>query len=406
MHHTLQIHIQQHTEFLHFQSINDKETPEIRMTELKPKLDRFIWKLLDEQNRERWLKEKFARKNHNDHISLAYKVRVLQSDQRKNQKIKYEPNRHVYESYVLFQLKNNEHSLIWYNRLTVQFFSFYKEVLDTIRRHIEAFFLLHNFGYRQRKGFGSFTVTSIEDPNGKEKCKDPHQKILEFKNLREIDGFPSLVGMIELKENSNFLGKGGIIPVIYQVLKSGINLNGKYIKSSLTSYLLKNGPIISEKRAIKQILENGKGYKERNGLHQEQTVRATRVVLGMGYNASYQLQNRQRIDVLYTYKRKDGKTLDRFPSPLIFKIINNRIYLYLEENITQYLDDCQLNIKIKHQKESLLTIPVISSKEFQLKAFIQYWLEELEKHRKNRKDHFPKAYLNVLKSINKIEFWG
>lgn len=93
MHHTLQIHIQQHTEFLHFQSINDKETPEIRMTELKPKLDRFIWKLLDEQNRERWLKEKFARKNHNDHISLAYKVRVLQSDQRKNQKIKYEPNR-------------------------------------------------------------------------------------------------------------------------------------------------------------------------------------------------------------------------------------------------------------------------------------------------------------------------
>ena len=145
---------------------------------------------------------------------------------------------------------------------------------------------------------------------------------------------------------------------------------------------------------------------KKNGLHQEQTVRATRVVLGMGYNANYQLQNRQRIDVLYTYKRKDGKTLDRFPSPLIFKIINNRIYLYLEENITQYLDDCQLNIKIKHQKESLLTIPVISSKEFQLKAFIQYWLEELEKHRKNRKDHFPKAYLNVLKSINKIEFWG
>lgn len=56
-------------------------------------------------------------------------------------------------------------SLLYKDGLTLTIRCFIPELLTFIDEHIRGFFMMHNFGTRQRKGFGSFTVDISTKPN-------------------------------------------------------------------------------------------------------------------------------------------------------------------------------------------------------------------------------------------------
>ena len=183
--HTLKVTLKQHTPLIHFQ--HDQDGATLRASEVKPKLDRYILsKLTPEQRtqgeREGWIKSK------KDRIWLDYKMRIEAEGERKpiqmNVVEKKDHGRSLSDEIgrPLFTTQNypdNMNSLIMGNmggRIeenilnfvmfdNVSMFLFFKNesLFDNVNRNMFFFFSETNFGNRTSKGFGSFTVRSIND---------------------------------------------------------------------------------------------------------------------------------------------------------------------------------------------------------------------------------------------------
>ena len=140
----------QHTPIIHFQSEQHGAT--LRATELKPKLDKF---LIENEPTLKTLK------NANGHLSLDYKITLRAVSKSKLEIDKKDPlffgnmkpremSDDEFEKTKKFFVENKE--------VQLEFFSFDASIIEAIRRHLEAFFCMTNFGTRQSKGFGSFTI--------------------------------------------------------------------------------------------------------------------------------------------------------------------------------------------------------------------------------------------------------
>ena len=191
--HKLEITLKQHTPLIHFQ--HDQNGATLRASEVKPKLDRFILTKLGDGNYEQG--SKIAKDNgwligKGEHPALDYKMRIecekpikvalpLIEVKKKGVVQKDELGR------ILFTTQNypdNMNSLIMSNmggRIKENVFNFvlfnnikiiiiYKNdlLIDNIKKLIFTFFIENGFGNRISKGFGSFTVNTI---NG-EKCRE------------------------------------------------------------------------------------------------------------------------------------------------------------------------------------------------------------------------------------------
>jgi len=142
------ITLTQHTPIIHFQF--DQPGSTLRMTELKPKLDRFLWEQLAGDNLKNWLVPGQSK-------ALAYKIRIG--------KVKDDTSWNLDKNYPFYFGKlgkgdskkdSMKNPLKFSNKVTLEFRSFHVELLDAIEKRLPAFFSCTNFGTRQSKGFGSF----------------------------------------------------------------------------------------------------------------------------------------------------------------------------------------------------------------------------------------------------------
>ena len=297
-----------HSPLIHFQHGSDGAT--LRVTEVKPKLDRYI---IDKKGKDN-IPDRWKRDDVNGKISLDYKLRIIATESKPPFNIGRGTPYDIYygnmgdNAQIKKGVMNNA-------KLTVT--CFHEDLLEYIDEIIGDFFIVTNFGTMQSKGFGSFTL----DGKTNNIC-DVLKK--EYTNNGHCYMFQS--------DSQNTFKQ---IKAIYSLMKSGLNLTRdgqypqRYHRSFLFEYARKmrvRGRIADmgdekawmKQRKISPALNRSGRYVEQHDTYS----RYVRALLGIGETIEYQDDGPT---VKVTIK-ETSKTVERSDSPILFKFIGNTVY--------------------------------------------------------------------------------
>lgn len=360
---TLKITLKQHTPLIHFQHTEFGAT--LRASEVKPKLDRFIIEKLGGggyENVKGDVKKKYPQLfiPKDDVFALDYKLKIKALGNRNEYLISSyikKEGKETLDRYNILYIANspyfaqeNENKAVIKNRYEWDniprkgilydgaelIFLAKDEVADSsgrniiniINKYIQSFFVITNFGTRQDKGFGSFTISN-----------DKESEIENILKEEVAFCYKSNDNYKKKKNNKpdfNLLFNG--ISTVYRKIKSGAILP-RYEKSSLMEYCNKDG-IRWEKKYFKQQIigqfKNNKGeiyrlkdFHRKTKYNDEGTHKFVRAVLGLPGQYEFILEN----PPLGDRKNKlvvtvdGGEGIKRYKSPLTFKVIDGYIYI-------------------------------------------------------------------------------
>jgi hypothetical protein len=249
----LSFKLKQHTPIIHFQS--DQKGATLRATELKPKLDRFLIEHFTERNIDY---KKFL--INGQEKALNYSIKIIPNSTVQIFNIApifnhYNKRKQEYEKKPLpfptffasidkeWAEKSKTIKFLYTDTLSIEIRTFNLALKEKIEENINIFFMTHNFGMRQSKGFGSFSVENSEfsdeyyyfdiDLDNFKKLKHPDKKwqILEKdldKNFIDANSIS--------KSYKEFYLLFKVIELFYNTLRSGINIGDFYFKSLMFLY--------------------------------------------------------------------------------------------------------------------------------------------------------------------------
>ncbi|MBA1419725.1 MAG: hypothetical protein FAF03_02405 [Epsilonproteobacteria bacterium] len=348
--------LKQHTPIIHFQSEQSGAT--LRSTELKPKLDRFLLKQVEDIP--------FI-KNANGHRSLDYKVKIEAKTEMSDIETINSKNGKSIPNPLFFgnmgEGEKKRFSLA--SKIEIEFFSFNSEVLKAIRNNFEAFLAYTNFGTRQSKGFGSFYVKKPFDAT-----------VIKHK----VYSFSSSAN--SWQEDIKFF---------YAFLRAGINtakFRGIYAKAVIFSYA-KSKNITWDKKAIKNY------YLDNNGDIENQKL--MRDLFGLSSSQSWMSYRRATIT-----KDDPTKEITRFKSPITFKpILENgkmRIYFWADTSVEKILNK---EFLVKFDRKSGLKLKTPTS--FTFDDFFDFAFNlDLSKHI-DSEYHNNDQYKKLVRMFNEIK---
>jgi hypothetical protein len=253
------------------------------------------------------------------------------------------------------------------------------EIIETIKEHIAAFFLLNNFGTRQSKGFGAFYLNR----------SDPLYKSPIDTEWMDYRFTVDVASDLDISKQWKILFDR--IELFYKTLRGGINLynrNGEnvfYMKPIIFKYA-KEKELQWDKKSIKesyypQII---RGQKEvhrdkeiSDVVHFSQTNNQPKYLfkdmLGLSSTENWRSPYRKTIT-----KECVDKSVDRFKSPIIFKPIriNDNSYdvFFKGNNIpNEYLNK---DFRIKDGNRSNLTLKTYP--EFDIDDFLDYAIFDVQ----------------------------
>lgn len=365
---TMKYELKQHTMLLHFQ---DESDACLRASEVKPKLDRFIVKKLKGKDNLKTIHPSWIQAEHQNEKDVALKYRMTIKRAPGAEIIKYGASDPQYKIPKIFygnmsngsNNSNKKTGVFFTNRtdepsLILAITCFDGELKDYIDQNIAEFFIVTNFGTMQSKGFGSFTVMGE-----KYKCDIP-------KALRDYYGanrcYRINVENCDDVQNEAF----ETIKQLYSVMKSGSRrpFDHAYIYQYMHDE--ERGNIGNEKAAMKiSKVSPALGRKGIGGF--SETFQYVRAVLGLGSALSYITDNpwwyeldgngkiifrnngtpivmrternpegrikkfmKENIEITHVkdnngthYPPDSKKKIERFQSPIMFKIVENQIYI-------------------------------------------------------------------------------
>lgn len=398
----IEIQLIQQTPMIHFQ-VKGKLMAGIgpRVTDVKPKLDKFAIKWYKRSHKDKdipveWLteydEEKHVDGKKPDHISLNYVMRIsaqdnaipIVEDPMKASQNVYFGNRGRARKYQVFNTAP----------LTLYIRCFIPELLNLLEECLPTFFLLHNFGTRQDKGFGGFITSGMDAIKAQKLIK----QWMNGKTIGKVD-------YSAISYDANVIANGNLwikeAGSIYKILKSGINFDGDYIKSALTEYYLQReqGVIFGEKHVMKEKgvapIVNTKGHDRIYPTKKDNTEeRYIRGLFGYGQIQSWFSadQNHQKYQVYNARndRYEDAKEIirvkpksniiKRVPSPLLFKVVNQCLFIIPEE-IEVYGEAFEF---IGEKKNLTLRIP--KKNEFDMNDFMSWFIQYLENAEKKMRD--------------------
>lgn len=378
--HKLTVTLKQHTPLIHFQ--HDQEGATLRASEVKPKLDKFIISRLtneqkEEGRRDGWLKEKEGK------CWLDYKMRIAPGtengvddmetyemnvpDQRWNNETRrnevrmkfserYNRQIPVLKPYPLFFANmdidyETDNEMIKKLRvedyLEMQLSSRVMPISEICSsRLVSDFFMTHNFGTRQSKGFGSFYIDE-DDP-----LYIAPQSMYQFRVDDNADGWETAYKLLFTN-----------IDLFYKTLRGGINVKNRnggtdfYFKSLAFMYAKDVLESHWDKRVVKeQFYNDGRRYVEdrNHNRHEIDSLEkqqgdhendADNEPLTITFNESYDIRDmlgfstneqwmsfKDSIEKKVTINRdgqlqyprdNDDLPADRMQSPILFKPIYN-----------------------------------------------------------------------------------
>lgn len=326
---TLSTELKCQAPIIHFQP--DAQGVTLRASEVKPKLDRFISKKM------RTLPREWRVAPSGD--ALKYKMKF----EDKKPRIEDIPNGSLYYG-------GGNKRFVWTNpKLVIT--CFIPELQQAILDYLEDFFIVTNFGTMQGKGFGSFLV--------KDSAKNSPLTLMKEFDLQEIH---------RVETCTDFSKQQLFIKQFYTLTKSGNNSGSpkEYKRSALFTYMHKKG-IDNEKAYLKQ-----EGIMEAVGTYQPAQIvyksnpKYVRIVLGQAFLLTVRERNGRR-GVLDKVGIKNSE-IQRFASPLIFKIINNFIYIIPKELPKEIFNRDYTFINKQQKRSCTLKTP----ESFDLKDFTNY----------------------------------
>ena len=347
--------LKQQTPMIHFQ--HSQEGVCLRASEVKPKLDRFIVDLYEKKGvdipKEWYIDAKLNK-------ALNYKLRFIapNGELTVSETIKAETdkiqcgNKNKYrlipkgyfgnmiqqekkasDEEKIEKVKNNYKESIFYkNPISGRIFCPIPALSDIIKEHLIGFFLINNFGTRQSKGFGGFTIEKV---NGKTEPYDMIEKVRIY---------TPAVYKVE-KDIGDYESAFNDISIIYSLMKGGINFTkikdkdkktfksvspDDYFRGFIYKYFYTSKNIVNaanDKAYIKQKILADQHRSETQGEKFTQVpkngYRFVRIVLGMPGFFSY--KNNTTVHIY----NKSG--IDRFKSPVTFKFANGILYFIPSE---------------------------------------------------------------------------
>ncbi|WP_052080417.1 hypothetical protein [Porphyromonas macacae] len=178
-----------------------------------------------------------------------------------------------------------------------------KDMKADIEKYLEAFFLLHNFGARQTKGFGSYSLCL----NGEKRIDSSPQKVVEIMKSYGVEYC--------LKHNcSNISDTFNTIRSFHNKLKTG----DKKKRSLIREYFRKK-EIEWEKPIERKLLS----LRIEKDTHEDFPQKYVRALLGLHSLFDF-TQLKQQVIV-------SNENIERFASPIVYKPIGSTIFLILKE---------------------------------------------------------------------------
>ena len=310
--------LKQHTPIIHFQS--DQSGATLRASELKPKFDKFLKKYAFNDK----IPKEYKISDAND--ALDYTVKIAASKL-------YDT--YQYKTYISKRDRENpqikmgsyfgDNKAIQTDKITITIMSINNiKIIEYIKKYFIDFIIIENFGSRQNKGFGSFTVIKIDN------------KELNY-NVEDI--LLNYYQIIYTMTHKNPLQK---IQQDYQLLKSGSS-NPQYKKSLLFNYMC-NNKIRWEKRMIKEYMKKDypsvfktlKYEKQPTKCNNEENFQYeyVRGLLGITEQIEFlKLNARNFKDKIKINIKSVDNNIKRFKSPITFKVIGNNIYVLASNHI-------------------------------------------------------------------------
>lgn len=390
----LKVTLKQHTPLLHFQPNEPGAT--LRASEVKPKLDKYILSKMKVEERCAldYKLSIYAEGDIKEYLAASYlSRRALDTLNRNNiNKIEISPyfaqekeNKSLVASRNIRQDWKNFPKKGLLNNGNVQLTIIGNhEVLELISKYIQYFFLEENFGTRQSKGFGSFTVVSIKI-----------HSMGEDKNIRLVNNDEVLSSNNEFcyKSNQSYNINDAFkeISNVYKIIKSGSNI--PYRKSLLMTYFSNHTPKIRwEKKYIKKEFKAIAG-KYRLRVNSPQKVdyndsggfKFVRALLGLPNQYEFLLENPpvQNGKMIATIKNNAG--IERFKSPITFKVIDGYIYI-IGKRIPEQILDKTFEFSVSVEKDNTFNDVYIGTLEtpeyFDLKKFMEYAMRSRTNFRK------------------------
>lgn len=317
----LRFTLKQHSPIIHFQ--HDERGATLRATELKPKLDRFLLE------KEPGLP---CRTHPNGDRSLDYRVKVVMNgiNNKDHPKPYVKKGERGYVAPYFAENPSIEHS----QNVTVSFLSFNPKIIEAINTHFPLFLSVTNFGTRQSKGFGSYHLEKMDQRQ--------YEKLLlqHTQNVFRIN-----------KPGRNPKDSLKIIDSYYRHLKSGINFPN-YKKSILFEYMCDNKDGYGwEKRKIKEKFpEVIYGDHSPVDCTPPKEYRFIRALLGLAeHNEYYPYGPKKKLQV-----KISSNEIDRFRSPLTFKIFDNHIYILPDTSYRALLNK-KFTFSLEEKSFDLLT---------------------------------------------------
>lgn len=390
----------QHTPLIHFQHSEPHAC--LRATEVKPKLDRFLIEQLEKDDRfgdGRW-KKWFV--GDGSQQSFDYMMRITPNSEQVERTQSIEngieraiaraehrpPNASLHEIHKNYfgnmASGNNiqdtvqairetfKESLFYKDGLTLTIRCFIPELLTLIDEHIRGFFMMHNFGTRQRKGFGSFTVDINTQPNAP-KGFDLVGKYCPNAYYCKLDGNVNADALLDA------------VWVISAFLRSGFNRGeGNYVRGFVFRYFQREkNPLANDKAFVKQQVLHNVYNEATRGEHlhpygNNVRYRYVRGLLGTNENSRFCRAPNAHTPVYDIYTHS-AEGIERFPSPLLFKPIGKFVFI-LPQKMPDEIFGSEFYILKKKQEE-----------EYDSKATSDQKLNYLKQECKNRMIKTPTA---------------
>ncbi len=356
--------LKQHTPIIHFQS--DQVGATLRATELKPKFDRFLkeYAFNSEQEYKNYLIK--------DKDAFDYKVNIETSSNLKQiftYKTSISKRDRGNKNFKVGSYFGNINAISTDNEIIIKFISINKfndEIINKIKVFFVDFINITNFGTRQNKGFGSFSVVKKDN--------------IDISNNIETSILKYYSSIYKAKGNAP-LQK---IMKDYQLLKSGVS-NPKYEKSLLFKYMC-NSKIRWEKRMIKEFMK--KDYpKVFSSLKFEKsptecinennfTYEYIRGLLGISEQIEFLKTNSRGFkDKIQINIKADDDNIKRFKSPITFKVIDKNIYVLATNDIK--IKGKKFNFSIKGEK-GILNKAIQVPTNFDIFKFLDFALPQLK----------------------------
>lgn len=374
--------LKQYTPLIHFQHAQDGAT--LRASELKPKLDKVIWNSLKEAHGEEY--ENWVRDHRPEWLvggghaqqqyrAFDYKLSVnaqvkesylLASYIGKGLQKEYDRKGIKYLSGVPYFADNEPIKKkkldsakrgIMFDTIELEIICLYDDLFELINDAFIELFCFQNFGIRQSKGFGCFFPAWMN----MEEFEDRLLKHPLYKN--------TLVYRYEGRYSPKLLDLFKKIDLEYKILKSGLARD----RSQMMEYFDQRG-IHWEKPILKKELVKNRNEPSKKD-YTESAYQYVRALLGVAELYEFPKDGREKLKIKCLDEEEGTSTpiVERFRSPITFKVFENNIYMLPEEIPDEIFDR---RFAFENRSKHVIDLKTPSKEQFNLIEFLENHVEQ------------------------------